>query len=217
MSVAGRPRQVIEMTLIRRCLIAVLMVVGFQAVDALSINATGSSFAFPVYQVTTFAYEFVDSNDTVTYTSTGSGAGKCNVMGFWSTSNLGNYPSSAVKLFDQTHCGASPRDTTRLPLVDFAGSDSLFSSSDYTAFPDLVMYPAMVRGTLPLSRTLTMLLPRLEQPLLCITSPSFKVRRLLWCSPDAPSPGYTQDSFSTGTTPPSRATTLIMHPSSHTS
>lgn len=112
--------------------------------NGLSINATGSSFAFPVYQVTTFAYEFVDSNDTVIYTSTGSGAGKCNVMGFWSTSNLGNYPSDAVKLFDQRHCEATPRDTSRLPLVDFAGSDSLFNPSDYVAFPDLVMYPAMV-------------------------------------------------------------------------
>lgn len=128
------------------CIVAVLVLASFQAADALSINATGSSFAFPVYQVTTFAYEFVDSNDTVTYISTGSGAGKCNVMGFWSTSNLGNYPSNAVKLFDQTHCGASPRDTTRLPLVDFAGSDSLFNPSDYVAFPDLVMYPAMVRS-----------------------------------------------------------------------
>lgn len=116
---------------------------------AFDTNATGSSFASPVYQVTTFAYDFITAADTVTYMSTGSGTGKCNIQGFWNTGNIGSYPSGAVKTADTAACALAVRDTTRTPLVDWAASDSLFGSADYSNFPDLAMYPAMAGAVVP--------------------------------------------------------------------
>lgn len=54
------------------------MVITVQSRD---INATGSSLAGNVYSQATFAYQFKQGGDFVSYFSSGSTTGLCNVMG----------------------------------------------------------------------------------------------------------------------------------------
>ena len=37
--------------------------------------------------------------------------------------------------------------STRLPLVDFSGTDSVLSAADYASFPDLQLLPAIAGNT----------------------------------------------------------------------
>lgn len=87
-------------------------------------------------------------------------------MGYWHTSNTGsNVPSSSVLKVDTaictdtcslSLCGFSsseikrPDRATRRPLVDFAGSYALLSSTDYAMFPDLQMFPAVGGAAVPI-------------------------------------------------------------------
>ena len=61
------------------------------------------------------------------YTSTGSGKGKCRLEDFWLDCNTTN-PST---------------DNTPPFVVDWAGTDSIFTSTDYAHYPDLQLYPAI--------------------------------------------------------------------------
>ena len=129
-------------------------------VHSFNINSTGGSFPTNVYQEATFAYQFTSPGDFVSYLGQGSTTGKCNIMGYWQTGNIASTQSVSVatRIRDTlictdtctvTTCGVnsalSPRfdSAVRVPLVDFAGSDSLLKSSDYAAFPDLQMLPAL--------------------------------------------------------------------------
>lgn len=68
-----------------------------------------------------FSYNYVTTQVSVSYLPTGSGGGKCRIK------------------TDSPMC-----DTKGEPYkIDFAGSDSLLSDSDYTAYPDLQMYPTV--------------------------------------------------------------------------
>lgn len=125
------------------------------------INSTGGSFPSGVYQEATFAYQFLPSGDFVSYLGQGSTTGKCNIMGYWHAGDTAPSQSTipaSVRARDTlictdactvASCGVSsvvsPRfdRSTRSPLVDFAGSDSKMKASDYTAFPDLQMLPAL--------------------------------------------------------------------------
>ena len=114
-----------------------------------------------VYQEATFSYQFLSTGDFVSYLGEGSTTGKCNIMGYWHTGNVS--PAQAmiptdVKVRDTLICtdvctieacgissSLSPRfdRLSRGPLTDFAGSDSQLKASDYEAFPDLQMLPAL--------------------------------------------------------------------------
>lgn len=136
-------------------------------VDCWSINATGGSFPSNVYRQAAFAYEFQPSGDFVSYFGAGSTTGKCNIMGYWHTGDTLPSQSSisaAVKQRDQLICTdectvatcgisseVSPRfdRLTRRPLIDFAGSDSILKSADYSAFSDLQMLPALAGAVVP--------------------------------------------------------------------
>jgi hypothetical protein len=101
-----------------------------------------------------------------TYLSIGSTTGKCNIMGYWHTGNTGvGNPSTAVKTVDTAICTDTctvarcgfdssvtkrPDRATRYPIVDFAGSDALFSATDYSLFPDLMMLPAVGGAVVPI-------------------------------------------------------------------
>lgn len=119
-----------------------------------------------MYSDATFAYRYVQYDQTVSYLSLGSTTGKCNIMGYWHASNTGtNIPSSSVLKVDTAICtdactvalcGFSssitkrPDRATRRPLVDFAGSDALLSTTDYSLFPDLQMFPAVGGAVVPI-------------------------------------------------------------------
>jgi len=141
------------------CCLLVVFSLLFRAVDAVSINSTGASFPANVYSEATFAYQFTQNVDLVTYRGLGSGVGKCNIMGYWNTGNTESVGvSDARKQLDTlictdacsvtNACGGSntvPRRgaTSVLPLVDFGASDSVLGAADYASFPDLQMLPAL--------------------------------------------------------------------------
>ena len=53
----------------------------FAKIEGFSLNATGASFPDQVYQQAVFAYKFSQPRDMVSYVSTGSGCGRCNIQG----------------------------------------------------------------------------------------------------------------------------------------
>lgn len=98
-------------------------------------------------------------------------------MGYWSTSNTGNYPSNALKVSDNAICTdtyicTGPGDysqcsntsvqpvsatynkrwdrASRTPLVDYAASDANFSPADYAYFPDLRIFPTIAGAVVPI-------------------------------------------------------------------
>ena len=91
------------------------------------------------------------------------GVGKCNIMGYWNTGNLpSSYVSATRGIIDTLICtdtctlsnacgmvNTIPRygASTRLPLVDFSGTDSVLSAADYASFPDLQLLPAIAGNT----------------------------------------------------------------------
>ena len=134
------------------------------------LNGTGGTFPVSVYQEATFAYQFVAPSDSMSYFGAGSGAGKCNIMGYWHPGNTNPSawsPSAAVKNIDSLICtdkctGANvalcgnnsaiyPRfdRLRRHPLVDIGASDSLLGAADYKAFPDLQMFPSVAGAAVP--------------------------------------------------------------------
>ena len=138
-------------------------------VEGYYLNATGGTFPNSVYQEATFAYQFVESQDVVTYFPLGSGTGKCNIMGYWQTANTNSYLTAATKARDTLICTdkcitpasikicgnnslVHPRfdKAARHPLVHFAASDSVLGSADYAAFPDLQMFPAVAGAVVPI-------------------------------------------------------------------
>ena len=136
-------------------------------VFSFDINATGGSFPARVYQDATFAYQFLGSGDFVTYYGSSSTTGKCNIMGYWhngDTSPSQLHISAATRSRDTLICtdsctvatcgissAISPRfdRASRVPLIDFAGTDSVLKAADYTAFPDLQMFPALAGAAVP--------------------------------------------------------------------
>ncbi len=144
---------------------------GLADVLVTALSAGGASFPDAVYQDAGFNYKLTNGID-VAYTATGSSAGKCNMMGYWHTGNLNPEIPAANKTFDTNVCGDSctvelcgfttadvPRVSTdakpnpytlsRVPLLDFAGSDSILKASDYAAFPDLQLFPALAGAAVP--------------------------------------------------------------------
>ena len=93
------------------------------------LEGAGASFPAALYHDAMFAYRGVAKTVTVSYTSTGSGKGKCRIQD-WATT-----------------CKDS--DTISPHTVDFAGSDSLLKDDEYAAFPDLQMYPTVAGAVVP--------------------------------------------------------------------
>ena len=91
------------------------------------VNAAGASFPNRLYQQAIFAYQFVEPNAVLAYQSTGSSGGKCRIK---------NYTDECSK--------ACEPDDPEPYEVDWAGSDSLLSDSDYIKYNnDLQMFPAV--------------------------------------------------------------------------
>ena len=136
-------------------------------IHGFNINATGGNFPSTLYRDATFAYQFLSSGDFVNYFGSSSTTGKCNIMGYWHNGDTLQSQSSipiATKIRDTLICtdlctvavcgvssAISPRfdRDSRSPLIDFAGSDSLLQASDYAAFPDLQMFPALAGAAVP--------------------------------------------------------------------
>ncbi len=118
-----------------------------------ALNGSGSGFATSLFAGATFSYQFV-SPDAISFYGDNSAAGQCNIMGFWSSDNSNPVgPSTAYRITDKAKCGnlagLTATDRNRLPLVDFAVSDSPLSAAAYTYFPDLQMIPAAAGGIVP--------------------------------------------------------------------
>ena len=97
------------------------------------VNAAGASFPNRLYQKAIFAYQFVEPNAVLTYQSTGSSGGKCRIL---------NYT-------DECSSYCQPNDPEPYE-VDWAGSDSLFSNSDYIKYnDDMQMLPAVAGKPIP--------------------------------------------------------------------
>ena len=98
-------------------------------------------------------------------------------MGYWTTSNIGNYPSNALKTSDNAICTdtyvcTGPGDysqcanasvvpvsatynkrwdrASRTPIIDYAASDANFSPADYAYFPDLRIFPTIAGAVVPI-------------------------------------------------------------------
>ena len=94
------------------------------------VQAAGASFPKTLYYDATYAYSLKEPNVIVSYTSTGSGKGKCR-----------------IKDWNET-CSSSDHIIPR--YIDFAGSDSLLKDAEYAAYPDLQMYPAVAGAVVPI-------------------------------------------------------------------
>lgn len=71
------------------------------------LNQTGGSFPKSVYLQTTFAYNFMEPSDSLTYFGPSSSVGVCNIMGYWHKLNndaSGNLISTQRKSVDQSIC-----------------------------------------------------------------------------------------------------------------
>jgi ABC-type phosphate transport system substrate-binding protein len=137
------------------------------AVD-IEVRGTGASFPALVYQDLIFAYQFVKPNVKLSYLSTGSSAGKCRIQvrspsgspalqscplqrtlvctagtAIWkiSAEHSTNDHICAVQEFAKV-CNTAT-DKSGMEQIDFAGSDSLVTAKEYTAYPDLQMFPAV--------------------------------------------------------------------------
>ena len=98
--------------------------------STVSIVGAGSSFPADVYSEAPFAYKFIKPEVLVSYVPLASKPGKCHIP---------SHPKN---------CRA---DDNRSPIhIDFAASESLLSSSDYAAFPDLQMYPTVAGAVVPI-------------------------------------------------------------------
>ncbi|KAL1499218.1 hypothetical protein AB1Y20_013725 [Prymnesium parvum] len=100
----------------------------------ITIRANGASFPDRLYIDAAYAYTFVNPQVEVSYVSTGSGKGKCRIMNF------------------TEQCDVKTDGAHVAPLViDWAGSDSLLRyPSNYEAYPDLQMYPAVAGAVVPI-------------------------------------------------------------------
>ena len=97
--------------------------------SAISIKAAGASFPKALYHDAIAAYKFLQPDIDMSYTSTGSGKGKCRIMSHADQCD----PADTIEPFD----------------IDFAGSDSLLKRADYAAYPDLQMYPTLAGAVVP--------------------------------------------------------------------
>jgi hypothetical protein len=61
------------------------------------LNGTGGSFPKELYAQSSFFYQFVDPNVQFTYWGPDSTAGKCNMMGYWSTYNTNQVLNNQLK------------------------------------------------------------------------------------------------------------------------
>lgn len=87
--------------------VTVIFTTQCQPSTCFSLNQTGGSFPNSVYQQSTFSYNFIVPNASVSYYGPSSAVGKCNIMGYWHTSNSGSGGSSisfSVKNRDRLIC-----------------------------------------------------------------------------------------------------------------
>jgi PBP superfamily domain len=79
----------------------------FEAYWGFLLNQTGGSFPKSVYLQTTFAYNFMEPSDSLTYFGPSSSVGVCNILGYWhklNTDASGNLISTQRKSVDQSIC-----------------------------------------------------------------------------------------------------------------
>ncbi len=125
-----------------------------EILGGISLNASGSGFATSLFAGGTFSYQFI-SSDPVSFWGDSSAVGQCNIMGYWSSDNSNPVgPSASFRAADKAKCGnlagLTDSDRNRLPLVDYAVSDSPLSADAYKYYPDLQMFPAAAGGVVPI-------------------------------------------------------------------
>src|SRR5690349_2795433 len=94
--------------------------------STIDIIAAGASFPERLYDALSFAFASELNQYSLTYTSLGSGKGKCRIQ---------NYTSVCTTL--------DPSDADYPRELDWAGTDSLHANADYASYPDLQMFPAV--------------------------------------------------------------------------
>lgn len=95
------------MTLRRMMLRSMLLFSLIETYWGFLLNQTGGSFPNSVYLQTTFAYNFMEPSDSLTYFGPSSSVGVCNIMGYWHKLNndaSGNLISTQRKSVDQSIC-----------------------------------------------------------------------------------------------------------------
>jgi hypothetical protein len=109
-------------------LCSMLLLSLFETYRGFVLNQTGGSFPKSVYTQTTFAYNFIEPSDSITYFGPSSSLGICNIMGYWHTLNTdssGALVEEATKSRDQsictdkcsvTNCGYNPSLTGSITL-----------------------------------------------------------------------------------------------------
>ena len=96
------------------------------------VQGAGASFPARFYADAIFAFALERGEEVfASYVPTGSGKGKCRIKEFCDECDY-------------------PADSIRPTVIDFAGSDSLLKESEYAAFPDLQMYPAVAGAVVPI-------------------------------------------------------------------
>lgn len=91
------------------------------------VRGAGATFPERLYQQAIFAYRFVNESIDVSYTGMGSSNGKCRIL------------NGSCSSFEETPI-----------ILDFAGSDSLLSETDYLTYPSAQMYPAVAGAVVPI-------------------------------------------------------------------
>jgi hypothetical protein len=96
------------MITVRRMMLCLIVLFSlFEAYWGFVLNQTGGSFPKSVYTQTTFAYNFIQPSDSLTYFGPSSSVGICNIMGYWHTLNTdssGDLVEMATKSLDQSIC-----------------------------------------------------------------------------------------------------------------
>jgi phosphate transport system substrate-binding protein len=112
------------------------------------VQGCGASFPKNLYWDAIFAYQFVDNTAEISYASTGSGKGKCRMTKASGTGSW--FGKSGVKATPAGHEAGCTDDNPAPKNLDYAGADSLLKSGDYTAYPDIQMYPTVAGAVVPI-------------------------------------------------------------------
>jgi phosphate transport system substrate-binding protein len=104
-------------------LLGVVLIALQQEGQAIDIVAAGASFPERLYHSLAFAFASELPQYSLSYTSLGSGKGKCRILDF------------------SKECKAGDNDNPK--VLDWAGSDSIHTSADYQNYSDVQMFPAV--------------------------------------------------------------------------
>lgn len=120
--------------------VVVLLCMPYQSLSELVLNQTGGSFPKSVYLQTTFSYNFVVPTVSLSYYGPSSSVGKCNIMGYWHSSNNGvgeSVISNSVKNLDQAIC----TDKCTFAKCGYNPIKNVTYTSDGTVYTGLTIRP----------------------------------------------------------------------------